>query len=309
MSQAMGQAHDMLINIYWGFACSTALFGVTISQSHTYFSNFNDGRAFRSLIAFLLVNDISSTILFSVAVHKMLIGNLVNGTPVEGTAGYFTAESVQTLVITMATQMFFARRVYIVDSNQRTIPVFIVTRIVFMATGSYTELIFPKVKVVTVSENGFAAMSDIIATVAMCYKLVEASVDPRRMSCVVRTLMIYIFNRGIVVTAAQILIVILYAYAPEKWNWLPVHLCVGKLYINTLLAMLNARRRLRVKAEFSNLVDCNIKFSNIIINTMADIPHEIVRMPSHPFTPVAHMNGVYKETDGNGQVYEPRNEP
>ncbi|TDL16584.1 hypothetical protein BD410DRAFT_795238 [Rickenella mellea] len=185
----------------------------------------------------------------------------------------------------MATQMFFARRVYIVDSNKRTIPAFIVTyrtaRIVFMATGSYTELIFPKVKVVTVSENGFAAMSDIIATVAMCYKLVEASVDPRRMSCVVRTLMIYIFNRGIVVTAAQILIVILYAYAPEKWNWLPVHLCVGKLYINTLL-----------KAEFSNLVDCNIKFSNIIINTMADIPHEIVRMPSHPFTPVAHMNVI-----------------
>ncbi|TDL14607.1 hypothetical protein BD410DRAFT_181686 [Rickenella mellea] len=53
--------------------------------------------------------------------------------------------------------------------------------------------------------------------------------------------------------------------------------------------------RMTVKAELSN----------IIINTVVDIPHEIVCMPSHPFTPIAHMG----ENEAQGQAYDPRNEP
>ncbi|TDL16583.1 hypothetical protein BD410DRAFT_619315 [Rickenella mellea] len=310
MSQAVGPAHGAVINFYWGFVCSTALFGITINQSYTYFSNFDDGLAFRSLIAFLFVNDISSTILSSVAVHKILMSKQGNNPLVgsEESERYFAAESVQTLVITVATQMFFARQVYIVDSKKRTTSAVIVifsvlaisaglVRIVLMATSSSMEPHFTKVMATTLSENGCAAMSDIVATVAMCYKLVEASVDSQKMSSVVRTLMIYIFNRGIVVTAAQILIVVLYAYAPGKWYWLPVHMCVGKLYINTLLAMLNARRRLRLKAELPHLSDVNIKSSNIVINPTVDTPHEIVRVSFHPFGLPADVSNECQETN------------
>ncbi|TDL15179.1 hypothetical protein BD410DRAFT_796639 [Rickenella mellea] len=112
----------------------------------------------------------------------------------------------------------------------------------------YHEVLKPVFKIMATCEGGFAAMSDIVATTAMCFTFVESVMYTRRLSSVVRLLLIYTINRGVLVTAVQILIVALFWYGPDKFYWAPIHMCLGKLYVNTLLGMLNSRQRLRSKS-------------------------------------------------------------
>ncbi|TDL16526.1 hypothetical protein BD410DRAFT_795291 [Rickenella mellea] len=105
----------------------------------------------------------------------------------------------------------------------------------------YHEVLKPVFKhIMATCEGGFAAMGDIVATTAMCFTFVESVMYTRRLSSVVKLLLIYTINRGVLVTTVQILIVALFWYAP-------IHMCLGKLYVNTLRE-LNSRQRLRSKS-------------------------------------------------------------
>ncbi|TDL28971.1 hypothetical protein BD410DRAFT_834976 [Rickenella mellea] len=79
-----------------------------------------------------------------------------------------------------------------------------------MAVFSLQDIMKTKYKVADACEGAFAAISDVLATIAMCITL----------DSVLKYLLLYTFNRGIIVTSAQILMVALYLSAPQKFYWL-----------------------------------------------------------------------------------------
>jgi len=61
-------------------------------------------------------------------------------------------------------------------------------------------------------------------------------------------LFFFTVNRGLMVTIAQIGFGITFLIGPTKAIWMPFHLSLAKLHLNTLLAMLNSRSTLRARA-------------------------------------------------------------
>ncbi|KAJ7111618.1 hypothetical protein C8R43DRAFT_1139018 [Mycena crocata] len=92
--------------------------------------------------------------------------------------------------------------------------------------------------------KGFGAAADIVATVAMCLFLRGAGTGISRTSSLLRSLMHLVINRGILVTAAQILLLITFFATSGHLYWLAVHINTTKLYVDTFFGMLNARTAL-----------------------------------------------------------------
>ncbi|TDL16501.1 hypothetical protein BD410DRAFT_795248, partial [Rickenella mellea] len=140
----------------------------------------------------------------------------------------------------------------------RIVPILVVTRVILMVVTPMSQMVSTKMKVVNTLEGGFAAVSDIIATVAMVVMFADSALHTKRLNSVLRTLLIYTFNRGIVVTAAQVSMVVLYLCGPQKFYWNPVHMCLTKLYVNTLRE-LNARAQLRSQAASNSTHELSTK--------------------------------------------------
>ncbi|TDL21744.1 hypothetical protein BD410DRAFT_789508 [Rickenella mellea] len=270
---------------YWGTVVSTVLFGVSLCQGYIYYSTYDDGVILKGYVAFLLLLDVFSTVAWTAGLHYVLILNW--GTPVfpPETTPFSATESVSTLIVTFLTQMFYIHRVYILGYNRRTTPITIFTfallsfvaglaRVGLQSTNTLSIIATRKFKIVNGFENGFAALSDVVATVAMCCHFFETAMVSSRMTSLLRRLMLYTLNRGIVVTLVQILLLALYLHAPLGLTWVPFRRCIGKLYINTFLAMLNSRRRLRSYASFSNRNESTSNSSTLVIQPKVDSADE-----------------------------------
>ncbi|KAJ7090483.1 hypothetical protein C8R44DRAFT_990706 [Mycena epipterygia] len=85
------------------------------------------------------------------------------------------------------------------------------------------------------------AAADLIATFAMCIFLKSTNTGISLNSSLLRSLMHLVINRGLLVTAAQIVLLITFFASVGHLYWLAVHINTTKLYVNTFFAMLNAR--------------------------------------------------------------------
>ncbi|TDL15240.1 hypothetical protein BD410DRAFT_796569 [Rickenella mellea] len=311
---------DFLNIVYWGFVWQTVLFGVSICQGFLYFSNYNDRFPLKAYVSFLLFLDVSSTIAWTTGLHTDIVQNWGASVSLSFSSPFLVAESVSTLTMTFLTQMFFAHRVYLLHPSRPPIPVIIVifamialgggiTRITLSLTTSSDAISAARVKVANLLENGFAAVGDTVATIAMCLKFVESALDTRRMASVLRRLMIYTVNRGITVTLVHISIVAFYWCAPEKLYWAPLHMCAGKLYVNTLLAMLNARQGLRSDAGFTDRSDGTEQSSTFGVKALVD-PTDVVLSsidlaPAMPISSIHRSSFTHKEALGSKALTPP----
>ncbi|KAJ3914772.1 hypothetical protein F5877DRAFT_70425 [Lentinula edodes] len=112
--------------------------------------------------------------------------------------------------------------------------------------------------------KGFGAVTDIMATLAMCTFLSNAKTGIRQTDNLIKSLIQYVVERGGVVTLIQTLLLITFYAAPTKLYWLAFHINVTKLYANTFFCMLNARKGLWEKHAANNRATAMV--SSIVTN-------------------------------------------
>ncbi|KAJ7802599.1 hypothetical protein B0H14DRAFT_3154942, partial [Mycena olivaceomarginata] len=89
--------------------------------------------------------------------------------------------------------------------------------------------------------KAFGAAADVVATIAMFIFLKSADTGIRQTSSLLRSLMYLVLNRGLLVTLAQVLTLIVLFTSISHLYWVAVHINTTRLYVNTFFAMLNAR--------------------------------------------------------------------
>jgi hypothetical protein len=92
--------------------------------------------------------------------------------------------------------------------------------------------------------KGFGAITDILATISMCFLLSSARTGLSQTNSLISSLMVFIVERGALVTVFQLLLTLMFFALPQRTIWLGLHMCVTKLYVNTFFAMLNGRTKL-----------------------------------------------------------------
>ncbi|TDL19117.1 hypothetical protein BD410DRAFT_806057 [Rickenella mellea] len=156
--------------------------------------------------------------------------------------------------VALGVQLYFARRVYQLSKNKLLTAVIVAFAIIHFALGIYFTVESFIVKSFAAYKNfiwvtcvglGSAAVADILIAVSMCYFLRKNRTGFAKTDTLITTLMTYSINTGLMTSVIASTSVILYSAMPNNLVWISVFWMLGKLYINSFLAMLNSRESLR----------------------------------------------------------------
>lgn len=252
---------DIFAPIYWGFVMSLLLGGITIVQAYMYFPAHRDRAFVRYTAALMLILDLASSALIAQSVFYYLIPHFGSLKPLSSVTPELSAECLISTLITFNSQMYFVFQLYNVKrmgSGRWLVlgsigacavlsfaggiacvtAMYIFHHGVLSDRNSTFAIFFGLAK-------GFGALTDILATAAMCIYLTSAKTGIAQTTTLLNRLMRFVVHRGAMVTLIQTLLLVTFYAAPRKLYWLPFHINVTKLYANTFFAMLNARTHLK----------------------------------------------------------------
>ncbi|KAI0727022.1 hypothetical protein C8Q72DRAFT_479938 [Fomitopsis betulina] len=98
---------------------------------------------------------------------------------------------------------------------------------------------------------GMAAVADIYIAVVLSWYFTKMKTGFKHTDGLLQRLTVYIINRGVLTASAQTGLLITYLYqSTYDWrqtSWLIIHCIGGKLYANSMMAVLNDRQYLKEK--------------------------------------------------------------
>ncbi|KAF9219260.1 hypothetical protein BS17DRAFT_432371 [Gyrodon lividus] len=288
---------------YWGLLAATILLGCTVLQAYFYFRNNTDGWTLKGLVISLCILDTLSWAFFAYGYYYYLVENFGNDLILLSIPWPISAEVFVETIVAFLAQLFFARQLYGV--HKRSWPVSVVIGILasvafgfgifvgVLALRSDVGQINSRISAVATDINkGFATACDIVATTAMCYFLTIVRTEVARTNAIITSLIIYTINRGVLITLVQGTDLLLYACAPTRYYWVPFHMSLSKVYVNTLLAMLNARSSLKNKRDvLSSVTMANTSQSS---GEYASGQRLVARIPAVDSSPVLILSDYAK---------------
>jgi len=239
-----------------GLVISILLFGITVCQTWIYFWQYGkrDPKPLKLLILVILILDTLHTILCIYSIYWYLVLNFGN---VENLGYNMWAMNVQVDInglVDYLVQIYYARRVYIV-SNSIILPaiivllggscltfglVFTVKAAAIKAWSGYHSLI-----AITCIGLGTGVIADMLIAISMCWFLYQKRTGFARTDSIITTLMSYSINSGLLTSVLTAAVLISFATNPEAMVWQLFFWPMGKIYANSLLAMLNSRDHVR----------------------------------------------------------------
>ncbi|KAJ7693430.1 hypothetical protein B0H17DRAFT_1199936 [Mycena rosella] len=245
--------------MFVGIMFSFILWGVTVPQTWNYFNSNKDGWMLQALVGVLFVLDSVSTYLTGDMAHVYLVQNFGNLAALATVPTSAIAEVAINVAVCFLVQLFFARRVHLLNQRRLIMPIIIV---LFAAAGVVAgifivvdisksqfvaSLASPRMKVEVALTNAFQAMADLTATCAMSYEFYTNRGSIKSTNTLLEKLLAVTVARGGLVTVAQFVTLALYVAQPTTLNWMPAHFTLGKLSHITMILILNSRESLRAK--------------------------------------------------------------
>ncbi|KAJ7703417.1 hypothetical protein B0H16DRAFT_1638773 [Mycena metata] len=247
--------------VFWGFCVSLMLFGVSVMQAYLYFTRYSDKLWIRLLVGGMVTLDALSMVLIAQTVYYYTLPHFGNPGILDQVTPELTTECLISAILTCASQMYFAYQLFMIRSPgiiPKLANILVVTLAVLGLAGGIacTSVMFVFPRQVLSNRNhtfavfaginkGSGAAADIVATIAMCAFLSAADTGLKGTSNMLKTIMHLFVNRGILVTIAQVGLLIVFFATSNHLYWIAFHINGTKLYVNTFLAMLNARNSVK----------------------------------------------------------------
>ncbi|KAH8112386.1 hypothetical protein DFH11DRAFT_1545758 [Phellopilus nigrolimitatus] len=242
-----------------GYSVATTLYGITCLQLYLYYRNHPKDPLFvKILVTLLWALDTLTTALIGHTIYYYLVLNLGKANVV------FIIPWSYADTITFITQSYFAWQIlmgcfgvfrYSSVADLRATGVDMEVVIYLFRNQSGLSLANPAVWISGSIAQGLDALCDIIITVSFIYYL-KANRSGVRSNTqqMVDNLVVYAVTRDCFRVTGQRTFDLHDVAFPGEVYWVPFQQTVGKLYINSLLASLNARKSLAsTNAGFSGL--------------------------------------------------------
>ncbi|KAF9481264.1 hypothetical protein BDN70DRAFT_876585 [Pholiota conissans] len=266
--------------LYWGVIISTVLLGVTVVQAWIYVNDNKDGWPLRTYVAVLVGLDITTTALNSQFIHAYFISNFGNLENLGLINKSILVEFAITIIVIFLVQLFFATRVYLLNDKGYIVPaIIVVSAMLSFGAGIYTivqewkvplvaGLDTDKIRISIGIDQLFVLLCDLTATIALSWNLAQAERKSRVKKTVtmLQKLVAFIVARGLLVTVITFIFAIMYIAHPANLYWMPLHLMLSKLYVITMIAILNSRNWIRNSADDATV---SSMFANSIGSTAA----------------------------------------
>jgi len=225
-----------------------------------------------------------------------------------------TVEQALTILLTFMAQCYFALQLFIVTKKSVRFLVLcmifpiaafaagivVISRIFINDSASLTEgLLFWSLGIGQTLDTA----ADLMSTGLMIYVLWNSRTAFKKTNSLLKRLLVYIVNRGILLATCQGLFAITFLADSAHWEFMFFHFLLAKLYTNTMLAMLNARTSTRQDEDSGTSFDMSTHaVSSRRGNRMLDTQHERSLKPVEVFVQHEQGQSDYDDTDGDSHL-------
>ncbi|KAE9406356.1 hypothetical protein BT96DRAFT_851650 [Gymnopus androsaceus JB14] len=244
--------------IFYGYTLSTVLFGITIVQAWIYINTNDDKWPLRILVTALVLADFTTTCLDTQVLHHLLITNFGSLDVFTELPLSFMIETMLTIIIGVCAELFFISKVWLLKQLHWTVSVLMLVTCIGGAVAGIVAVVqdleHPFVdfglthrapRLATALNVGLTLLSNTITSTALCWSFANSRTGIKRTDTLLQKLFQYTVTRGIFVTVNLFLLLILFLVHPEELAWVPFHWSTSKVYVITMVAMLNSRDTLR----------------------------------------------------------------
>ncbi|KAF7425928.1 hypothetical protein PC9H_008290 [Pleurotus ostreatus] len=252
-----GQTLDNTLgSLYVGSLLAAVLYGITSIQTYSYFSWFYNRDSFVHRVAVGLLWSLD-TIHFVLVVHGVYyycVESFENPLKLLTLVWSMKLQIVINVIIILLVQGLYAYRVWLLGGYHNRILAYIV---IFITAGGFAvgmalahavyTLTFvadhEKIGWAIISSLATATFVDFFIAGAMVYYLRRSRGLQQHVNSKISTLMQMSLTSGILTSACSTAALITYVALPKTLIFMGVESFLTKLYINSFLAMLNARER------------------------------------------------------------------
>ncbi|KAL5519810.1 hypothetical protein ACEPAG_1470 [Sanghuangporus baumii] len=304
-----------------GLIVGSVLYGVTCMQTYLYYRAYSKDPIGLKLLVFVLwILDSTHMILSTVTIYWYLVLNFGNFENLD--VGYW-AMDIQTDfngLIGLMVELFFAWRVWKVSNSIWLITIITVLAFLHFSLGIYFTVEgfrlgrfseYSKLTWVTCVGLGSAAACDMTIAISLVFYLLRSRTGFKQSDSIISTLVMYAINTGLFTGVCAAASTICFAFMPTNFVWLAFFWCLGKLYVNSLLASLNSRQALRKIAENRD-VRASMNLPRFSTYMEFERPRHVKRRASSnssipgPFSPIEIVVDTTREQKSD---YEPTPDP
>ncbi|KAF8962751.1 hypothetical protein BDZ97DRAFT_1091787 [Flammula alnicola] len=254
-----------------GALVTMTIYGITTLQAYFYYVSFpRDGRATKLLVALIWSLDTIHAIFMCHALHfYLIVGFVDHSLLINGTWSLFMSVAIN-VILAFIVQAFFTHRIFLLCSVGKRNWVTGVIGFFVIAHFGEQHFEFDMIRQgLQPSRKVFGIMTVVNLFVKKRFILLQevslSSVVPFgiatilsdimiAVALVINKLIIFAINRCILTSAVAIVEMIIFKVLPNSFYSFAIDFVIGKLYANSLLAVLNARAKLRsdLREDFSS---------------------------------------------------------
>ncbi|PPQ81431.1 hypothetical protein CVT26_007479 [Gymnopilus dilepis] len=245
---------------YLGSAAASILYGITLVQTYMYYLTYPNDWTFQRIsrmkVGILILLDTLHLAVTIHAVYHYVISSFGNVLALELIVWTFKLQTALNVVVVLFVQSLYALRVWKLGRHfHRLWPALVILAVasgyvigILLAVKVYHIDAFIELSTVSwVIYASFASATaiDIILAIAMCYYLGKSRSSFSGTTYRIVKVMQYVLVSGFLTSACSLSALITFATMPTTLIFLGIEFLLTKLYINSYLAMLNARKSVR----------------------------------------------------------------
>ncbi|GLB36682.1 hypothetical protein LshimejAT787_0309690 [Lyophyllum shimeji] len=245
--------------IFVGVLMGAALWGISCMQTYEYFSEFRrDSWMSKVMVATLFVLDTLHQILMTHVIYTYLITEHFNVAYLNQVVWSLVGQVIVSALIGLMVQTFFVYRIWILSHHNLPAVVFVMLLVLseFAVSLTYfvkglkvtTFALLPSLFRLSQSVNALAATGDIAIAATLIFILWRSKTGFSKSDSIVNQLILYSLNTGFLTSVCALLSLITITVYPNSFIFITFYTPLSRLYTNSLLATLNARKKLRVRA-------------------------------------------------------------
>ncbi|KAJ7282060.1 hypothetical protein C8J57DRAFT_1299337 [Mycena rebaudengoi] len=254
-----------------GVVCAAGLHGVSCVQAWYYFTHQKDRWPLKLLVATVMLFDTVHQALISHTVYTYLITNYNNAAELGIIVWSLLVEVLFNGLTALLVQTFLTVRIWRL-SNGNKLLTGIATLLVLaefgcvlaylaLSLGLHTFVELANLKSLSISVNALAAAGDIFIATTLCGLLLRSRTGFQRSDTMIRKLVVFSVNTGLVTSACAFASLIAIIFAGKTFIYILFYFMLGRLYCNSLLATLNARKMIRGAADGVHTTSENLSLS------------------------------------------------
>ncbi|KAG1803400.1 uncharacterized protein BJ212DRAFT_1469815 [Suillus subaureus] len=218
----------------------------------------------------------------------------------------FKLQIVIDVIIIYGVHLLYFHRIWIVGKGRSRVLPIAVGVIVTLGSGVAIALIWAiyqchvftdliKIEWSTFMSLGTVAFIDFVIASSLCYLLATSRTGFSSTDSLITKLMAYIINTGCLTSACSLTAMITCAVMPHNFIFLSVEFLMAKLYVNSFLALLNARSYLQPAAETGHSSEVHIRHSvyrpelNVMASQEEEFQGSRKNIFKHPDDDVMHL--------------------